>query len=159
MKDGHIQNIKTILFTYIYIYNPSNLSLEIQFSKSHNLKLAGYHCDCPLGGEVVQPHLYLYHESSKCSPAEMTSPTCLTSCIQECTLLWSAVAMSVSLPASSSLLDSPLKDSRQAQSELNILNMGLLGDTDLYFFIVSMIILNSKFVNSKKMLLRLFADL
>ena len=78
---------------------------------------------------------------------------------QECTLLWSAVAMSVSLPASSSLLDSPLKDSRQAQSELNILNMGLLEDTDLYFFIVSMIILSSKFVNSKKMLLRLFADL
>ena len=68
MKDGHIQNIKTILFTYIYIYNPSNLRLEIQFSKSHNLKLAGYHCDCPLGGKVVQPHLYLYHESSKCSP-------------------------------------------------------------------------------------------
>ena len=137
MKDGHIQNIKTILFTYIYIYNPSNLRLDIQFSKSHNLKLAGYHCDCPLGGKVVQPRL--------------------TSCIQECTLLWSAVAMSVSLPASSSLLDSPLKDSRQAQSELNIFNMGLLEDTD--FFIVSMIILNSKFVNSKKMLLRLFADL
>ena len=139
MKDGHIQNIKTILFTYIYIYNPSNLSLEIQFSKSHNLKLAGYHCDCPLGGKVVQPRL--------------------TSCIQECTLLWSAAAMSVWLQASSSLLDSPLKDSRQAQSELNILNMGLLEDTDLYFFIVSVIILNSKFVNSKKMLLRLFADL
>ena len=72
MKDGHIQNIKTILFTYIYIYNPSNLSLEIQFSKSHNLKLAGYHCDCPLGGKVVQPHLY--HESSKCSPPPLAWP-------------------------------------------------------------------------------------
>ena len=112
MKDGHIQNIQPILFTYLHL-QPFKLKAKIQFSKSHNLKLAGYHCDCPLGGKVVQPRL--------------------TSCIQECTLLWSAVAMSVLLPASSSLLDSPLKDSRQAQSELNILNMGLLEDTDLYF--------------------------
>ena len=157
MKDGHIQNIKTILFTYIYIYNPSNLRLEIQFSKSHNLKLAGYHCDCPLGGKVVQPHLYLYHESSKCSPLPPRWPP---------PLAWPAASRSVrccgvQLPCQSRCQHLPHCWTLRWKipGKLNRNWIFSIWDFTDFFVKVSMIILNSKFVNSKKMLLRLFADL
>ena len=82
MKDGHIQNIKNNI-VYIYLHlQPFNFKARNTIFKKPQLKTRWISLWLPSGWEScpTTPLPLPWVEQVQSSPAEMTSPTCLTSC-------------------------------------------------------------------------------